>query len=220
MKHLIAILLTLQFTTSFLIADETSFSQVKELLVLIENTKQDNQRDAYSFATIREWRQSQEFKQLEEAFSKNWEEILKNIKEVAPSDTHQLILFNAYDALPQKDALQCLNKILDLRLRNGISEDAFDLFMGYSDNTLGNKTTLEEAIPVDKDSIFLALEVFRKLKIVFADEPETIKSLDASISKIKKRGGPNLWLYVGIPLCLLVIFYFMRKRKFPITREK
>ena len=260
MKHMIAIIAALQTTTCVLLANETLFSQVKNLLVQIEKSKSEQYQDVYSFATIRDWRQSQEFKQLGDAFSENWEELLKNIKTVASSDTQQLILLEAFDVVSQKDNLLCFNQILDLRLSNDISEEAFEYFFGYGNKVIGNETTLD-----DKDSNLIAFEMLRKLKLIFADEPELIKSLDTHISKIEKgeplekkqhvvrtttkkvtsnvaeeetqngvfpkstknkesgrvvekeqdkeqRKTILLWFFVGIPFCLLAIFYFIRRR--------
>ena len=109
-----------------LMATETeTIRQASQLLEQIKN-KMPQDWDASCYAdNYLAWKEIAEFNQLKKAVSGNWEELLENIKDIAPSEIHQIVLFVSLSYLPLQDSFRCLDKVADLCLNNVISKEMF-----------------------------------------------------------------------------------------------
>jgi len=81
---------------------------------------------SFTMQTYAGWTKYPAFTELQGKVSENWREVLSNIEEIAPSETHKVvILLASFSSLPLQESRQCLNKIADLCLNNVISSEVF-----------------------------------------------------------------------------------------------
>ena len=187
MKRITAMIMTLQVVFGHVMADERkSVHEVNQLLTKVTNWQEaECGVDVYYFA-FDCWDKTLEFTQLNEIVSKDWKVILNNLEKIiAPSDMHQIILCRAFSTLPQKYAFQCLNKIIDLYLKNIIDAEVFDLSMNFYEEHIKNIEQLDY-----KD--ILVGNVYEKLKLIYADNSEAAKHLDEILSRTDYRKSMGL----------------------------
>lgn len=181
-------------------ADETNLTlQVKELLMQVENCEPERNREVrffrepYSFR----WWNSPEFAQLKKITSENWREVLDNIGDIAPSDLHQFILFRAFYALPQEEFFKCMNKIAGLCLDNVVSKFVLDGTILHYETRIGNyepAITNMHTLARNYDNPDIA-EMYRKAKIIFADDQAKIQEFEQITSGAKKKLVTSRWYY-------------------------
>ena len=188
MKQMVKIIaVALQITSVGAMADETGLAlETRQMLEQIIK-----QLPRYShvldFAeNYRGWKRFPEFTQLEKSTSKNWEAVLSDIGEAAPSDTHLFILFTAFQSLPQEDYFTCLNKLADLCLSETIDKEMFKMcWISYEVKTR-NAISLSFKNPA-------VVEIIRKAKVIFADDPHMVSLYDGILSGGSKKALEEYW---------------------------
>jgi uncharacterized protein YijF (DUF1287 family) len=121
------IIIVLQVVSASLLADEAeTIRQTNQLVEQVKNKMPENWDASCYVDNYLGWREIAEFEQLKKAVSGNWKEILENVRGIAPSEIHQIILFVSFGSLPLKDSFRCLDKIADLCLDNVISKEMFE----------------------------------------------------------------------------------------------
>jgi len=188
MKQTIAIItVVLQITSANAMAEETvPAHEAKQMLEQIIK-----QLPRYShvldFAeNYRGWKRFPEFKQLENFTSKNWEAVLSDIEGAAPSDTHLFILFTAFQSLPQEDYFACLNRLADLCLSKTIDKEMFKMVWVSYEVKTRNAMSLNYKKPA-------VIEIARKAKTVFADDPHMLSLYDGILSGDAQKALEEYW---------------------------
>ena len=182
MKRIMAITLLMILHVAF--GDERrnqgeEIRQIKDMLVQIENSVPERSRDIYYFSdhVNRDWKNKLEFSQLTELVAEKWEDVLRDTDGIASlSEIHQLILFESFCFLPQKDAFLCLNKTADLALGNIISQTVFrSVIVGHDVN---NKDVLVRNY---KDPV--VAEVLRKASKIDPEQRDYYKWMASGAAK-------------------------------------
>ena len=167
MKKFIVIMM-LQMVSTCLMADETEAVRQTSLLLKQVEKQMPEQWDASGYVdNYIIWKGTPEFGQLEKVVSGNWKVILGEVKEIAPSDAHQVILLASCCSLPLEDSFLFLDKISDLCLGNVITKDVFlwimDLYEVYTMPT--HRLSLNYKKPA-------VAEILRKAKIIAPERTE------------------------------------------------
>jgi len=131
MKRLMIIVACMTFYTAFADKEKDKaerFNQIRLLLeqMMVKDDSNAPNRLNQAMQTYRAWTKYPEFAELSETVAKNWREILDNLEEVAPSETHKaIIVLTSVFSLPLRESHHCLNKIADLCLDKIIGNELF-----------------------------------------------------------------------------------------------
>ena len=174
---------SLPITSVTAMADENDrFRQTQQLLAQMMAKDDSNAPSRLNLAmqTYAAWIRYPEFEELKEVVSKDWQEMLNNIEEAAPSETQKVILFASCFTLPLQDSLQCLDKIADFCLDNVIDRRTFEWAIRRYELTTGHSLAhnYEDVVVVD---------ILRKAKIICADDLKKIQQFDAILSGNTKK---------------------------------
>jgi len=187
--------------------DASIIHEVKQLLAQATDNAEERRLDVFYFA-FDNWDKQPEFAQLNEIVVKNWQGLLKNIREiVASSEMHQVIMFRSFGTLPQKDALQCLDTMADLCIAKDIDEEVFGLNMAFYDEHIKDAFALNNKDP-------RIIETVQKIKIIYAGDPIMIRHCDSMLPwGVKKKKELTILASILIIGSVAAWFYFRKSKQ-------
>ena len=183
MKNLIATVM-LQVTVVCAMESEAELirSQIKQLLAQTVSLMPPEDvlcaTDCMEYGNYIRWIKSPEFAKLEEVVDGNWEAVLGNLEEVAPSEIQRFILFVSLQSLTQKDFSRCLNTIADLCLDNAVSTEEFLWTVFHYE---GNTRPKHRLALNYKDPV--VAEVLRKAKVIDPEHRDYYKWMASGVAK-------------------------------------
>ena len=191
MKKTIVPVMILPIAFGYLMAEEIEpFAQVKHLLTQVEQSApEEDQEDVAYFILRSRWKDSPAFTLLQNTVSQDWENILENVKEIAPSEFHQGILFRSFNILPPKDAHQYLNKLATLSLDKAISNYMFEWCIGFYEIDTHHALARNYNDPA-------VVEILQKAKIISSNNEKAIwnynQMLSGTINEKITEPHPNI----------------------------
>jgi len=141
--------------------------------------------DCMEHGNYTRWIGSPEFMRLEKEAAGNWEAVMENVAEIAPSGFHQFILFVSLQSLPQKDYFLCLDKLAYLCMDNTVDKEVFIWVISHYE---GNTKPRHRLSLNHKDPVVAG--ILRKAKVI---NPEMSDYYDRQLSGEIKKEITSFW---------------------------